>query len=276
MVRWFILKIAKDIGTLYIIFSIFAGMVGTAFSMLIRLELSITDMLLNLNSLYNFKLFPIVECIADNYISNTKNVDTTDLNINVKTDGFTVLGEGLKVAGNALNRIHPALTGAAVGYGAAKILKTLPPAGRVGAVGAVTTIVSGTALLSQMINANLADSSTKIVETSTKSNNELENLFINNPLEYANLYDGLILVIIIYAIGGLYALITLSISFLVKEFKFESSSFVVARPWLAKYLTFVGVSNRITIFILLALIGLTFMLILFVAIYLRTHLPPNL
>jgi len=31
---------AKEIGTLYIIFAIFAGMIGTAFSVIIRLELS--------------------------------------------------------------------------------------------------------------------------------------------------------------------------------------------------------------------------------------------
>ena len=37
---WFNSTNAKEIGTLYLIFAVFAGMIGTAFSVMIRLELA--------------------------------------------------------------------------------------------------------------------------------------------------------------------------------------------------------------------------------------------
>ena len=52
--RWFWSSNAKDIGTLYLIFALFAGLVGTAFSVLIRIELSAPGVqYISDNQLYN-------------------------------------------------------------------------------------------------------------------------------------------------------------------------------------------------------------------------------
>lgn len=53
--RWFMSSNAKDIGTLYLIFALFSGLAGTAFSVLIRLELS----------------GPGIQYIADNQLYNS-------------------------------------------------------------------------------------------------------------------------------------------------------------------------------------------------------------
>ncbi len=55
MERWFCSSNAKDIGTLYLIFALFSGLIGTAYSVLIRLELS----------------GPGVQFIADNQLYNS-------------------------------------------------------------------------------------------------------------------------------------------------------------------------------------------------------------
>ena len=52
--RWFLSTNAKDIGILYLIFALFSGLLGTAFSVLIRLELSGPGVqFMNNNQLYN-------------------------------------------------------------------------------------------------------------------------------------------------------------------------------------------------------------------------------
>ena len=53
--RWFLSSNAKDIGTLYLMFALFAGLIGTSFSVLIRLELA----------------GPGVQYIADNQLYNS-------------------------------------------------------------------------------------------------------------------------------------------------------------------------------------------------------------
>ena len=53
--RWFLSSNAKDIGVLYLIFALVSGLIGTAFSVLIRLELS----------------GPGVQFIADNQLYNS-------------------------------------------------------------------------------------------------------------------------------------------------------------------------------------------------------------
>src|SRR5690606_20658892 len=53
--RWFFSTNAKDIGNLYLIFALFSGLLGTAFSVLIRMELS----------------GPGVQYIADNQLYNS-------------------------------------------------------------------------------------------------------------------------------------------------------------------------------------------------------------
>ena len=52
--RWFWSSNAKDIGTLYLMFALFAGLIGTAFSVLIRIELSAPGVqYISDNQLYN-------------------------------------------------------------------------------------------------------------------------------------------------------------------------------------------------------------------------------
>ena len=53
MSNWLSSTNAKEIGTLYLIFSVFAGMIGTAFSVLIRLELPGVQVLQGDHQLFN-------------------------------------------------------------------------------------------------------------------------------------------------------------------------------------------------------------------------------
>ena len=55
LIRWLFSTNAKDIGTMYLMFALFSGLIGTAFSVLIRLELAA----------------PGVQYISDNQVYNS-------------------------------------------------------------------------------------------------------------------------------------------------------------------------------------------------------------
>ena len=95
--RWFLSSNAKDIGTLYLIFALFSGLLGTAFSVLIRLELSgpgvqyIAD-----NQLYNaiitaHAILMIFFMVEKNNIFNFKSQSTLE-KINKDNSNVLIIG----------------------------------------------------------------------------------------------------------------------------------------------------------------------------------------
>ena len=83
MGKWLSSTNAKEIGTLYLVFSVFSGMIGTAFSVLIRLELAApgVQILQGDNQLFN------VIITADAFLMIFFMVNLTNLtNIVTKSD----------------------------------------------------------------------------------------------------------------------------------------------------------------------------------------------
>jgi len=85
--RWFTSTNAKDIGTLYLIFALFSGLLGTSFSVLIRLELSGpgTQFIAN-NQLYNSIITAhailMIFFMVDNKELFNRNFHSNSLNFN--------------------------------------------------------------------------------------------------------------------------------------------------------------------------------------------------
>ena len=111
--RWFLSSNAKDIGTLYLMFALFSGLIGTAFSVLIRIELAgpgvqyIAD-----NQLYNSIItahailmifFMVMPAMIGGFgkinINNIQMQKYTTLDSNIKYESYLRLKLGAYLAG---------------------------------------------------------------------------------------------------------------------------------------------------------------------------------
>lgn len=214
------------------------------------------------------------------------------ITINHNIPGLQSIGEGITVLGKALINYTPLAAIGAAGISTSTILKALPPTQRVGITLATTGIMVGGMILNQGINNHYLDSikrsnfinNSSLEESSPSLKNEnlkeieealissiIDSEFIYSSLERVNSENSILLAIIIFATSGLYALISLTISLLIKEFSPENHPFVTARPRLLKYFKFLANSNKIYMAILIFLVGITFVLILISATYLRTY-----
>lgn len=211
------------------------------------------------------------------YISDSTNLnipDTSNINVNISTDHLTLINQGLKTLGHTIESYAPVITGAAAAAGTATILKTLPPSQRAGAIGMAGLVCSGTSLLSQgLILSNRNNQS-------IQQNNELienyvrpltpeqdSNTFVNSPIEEFNLMEVynyvtssndpslyFSLAIFIFSLGGLYALTTMIISYLLRLTNFENTKFVTTKPKLHKLISYLSKANQLGSFILLILV----------------------
>ena len=73
MSKWLSSTNAKEIGTLYLVFAVFAGMIGTAFSILIRLELAApgVQILQGDHQLFNVIITAHAYVVSDRALNNT-------------------------------------------------------------------------------------------------------------------------------------------------------------------------------------------------------------
>src|SRR6201992_4401103 len=92
---WLYSTNAKEIGTLYLIFAVFAGMIGTAFSVMIRLELAGAGVqfLAGDHQLFNVIIsahaivmifFMVMPGLVGGFGKNPLNIKTIKRNLNIK------------------------------------------------------------------------------------------------------------------------------------------------------------------------------------------------
>ena len=222
---------------------------------------------------------------TENAISTTDGTSNPSVDVNVHTDGLTVLGEGLKVIGHAIEQNAPAITAAAAGGGTAIILKTLPPKERAATVLGAGAVSSGTVLVSQAIKEASKHLEKSPVPDRT-NNNSPDNSFINSPYEYSNKFINLInkegffvnspneeleylthklelipklesltVGVMIINLGVLLLMVFVSLNFIVKSFKLDTREFVKSRPLLLKLVSLFLKSRELTSLFMLVFIN---------------------
>lgn len=221
--------------------------------------------------------------------SSSKSLPAITINHNVP--GLHSIGQGLTTFGEALTHYAPVAIIGAVGMSTSTILKSIPPSSRVRITLATTGLMIGATIFTKFLSQNssemfnlIKNSSSEVNSISLGSeNSNLENIeevltssmidsqFICSSLETINPENDILLAILIFAFSGFYALISLTISLLVRQFSPENHPFVTARPRLLWYFKILANSNKISIAIEIFLVALAFVFILISANYLRIY-----
>jgi|SRR5271169_6059323 len=226
--------------------------------------------------------------------SSSKSLPAITINHNVP--GLHSIGQGLTTVGEALINYAPIAMIGAAGMSTSIILKTIPPTNRAAITLATTGLMLGVPVVNQALKKFYQDSFETpnfINHSSTVKNdcsiplgsetNNLNNIeealtssiidtqFIYSSLETTNIENDISLAIFIFASSGLYALISLTISLLIREFSPENHPFVTARPRLLWYFKILANSSKISMAILILLIALAFGFILILVSYLRIY-----
>lgn len=208
-------------------------------------DIKLSSHITHLQGLCSFLPLNMVECAGadpedvNHAVVNLLKIDNSPKAISEIKESSTIISEGLKTIGNSIFKLAPALAGIGAGAGAAKILKTLPPAQRAGSIVAAGAFTGGVTLVSQVIakfpNVE-ASSNTLNSETKQENVSSPPDFNVNSPfeLEIGSLEEGLTLAIIIFTIGALYAVFTVLFNLWARSFNLESRPFVTNRPKLAK------------------------------------------
>lgn len=231
---------------------------------------------------------------ASGQINTSFNKNSTmDIEIKHSIEGTTVLGEGLKTIGNAINSYSMSAIIFATGVSTATIIKSLPPgASKATLAIALPSLVAVTSLFNNTLDNVFTNVNNNQSNNNNSAKDELEKLGlsnskINDNIDYLNdycidsvyeelsKYDIIILVIIAYIGIGLYCLLAFTLTYVIKELKLESRQFIINRPLLTKIVKYYSTSNKVVSYLLLLLIWFSMLGAFVATIYLREYFSSN-